>query len=105
MMPPASLSNSFASFQKALGLAAQGVWLIPAIAFSAGCGKAPRVTGDSSPPTQGGNWFEDFTARSGIAFTHQVETSGNYLFSESMGSGGAFLDFDNDGRLDVYLIH
>jgi hypothetical protein len=50
-------------------------------------------------------WFEDFTGPSGIAFVHEVETSGHYLFSESIGSGGAFLDFDNDGRLDVYLIH
>lgn len=45
------------------------------------------------------------SGRSGIAFVHQVETSGKYLFSESIGSGGAVLDFDNDGRLDVYLIH
>ena len=54
---------------------------------------------------RGPNWFEDFTARAGVRFVHQVETSGLYLFSESIGSGGAFLDFDNDGRLDLYLIH
>jgi hypothetical protein len=71
----------------------------------AGCRQEnPRE--DTSPAAAAGpGWFEDFTGRSGIAFVHQVETSGNYLFSESIGSGGAVLDFDNDGRLDVYLIH
>ena len=49
--------------------------------------------------------FEEVTAPSGLDFVHQVETSGKYLFSESIGSGGAFLDFDNDGLLDIYLIH
>src|SRR5207249_3417311 len=47
----------------------------------------------------------EFGDRVGLRFTHEVETSGEYLFSEAMGSGAAFLDFDNDGRLDVYLIH
>ena len=40
-----------------------------------------------------------------MRFIHEVETSGHILFSESIGSGAAFLDFDNDGRLDIYLIH
>ena len=50
-------------------------------------------------------WFEDFTEQAGVRFVHEVEVSGKYLFSESIGSGGAFFDFNQDGRLDIYLIH
>lgn len=63
-----------------------------------GCGRDREQP--SAPP-----WFEDITERTGIHFTHQVTTSGRHLFHESIGSGVAVLDFDNDGRLDLYLIH
>lgn len=79
-------------------------WVI-ALVLTGGCGNDSHRAGSQSSLTRGPSWFEDFTERSGVRFVHQVETSGRYLFSESIGSGGAFLDFDNDGRLDVYLIH
>jgi len=64
---------------------------------------ACRPTGPGNP-AQTQAWFEDVTARSGLQFVHQVETSGQFLFSETMGSGAAWIDFDQDGRLDVFLI-
>ena len=80
-------------------------WLacLTLLTIAAGCGSDPRP--GNKPSGQSHDWFEDVTARAKLRFVHQVETSGRYLFSESIGSGGAFLDFDNDGRLDVYLIH
>src|SRR5262245_55044446 len=73
-----------------------------------GCERPATTSSERGTPSAGPPavpWFEDATTRSGVVFTHEVETSGRYLFAESMGSGAACLDFDNDGRLDLYLIH
>jgi enediyne biosynthesis protein E4 len=49
--------------------------------------------------------FVDTTAASGIRFLHQApRTSRKYLL-ETMGSGVALFDCDNDGRLDVFLVN
>src|SRR5688572_16645709 len=49
-------------------------------------------------------WFADVTDSSGLRFIHQSGATGKYLMTEQIGSGAALFDFDNDGRLDVYLI-
>src|SRR5262245_14579382 len=80
--------------------------LLLSLLLALGCKKSAEVSGQlpAQRDERAALWFEDATARTGPDFIHQVETSGNYLVSESLGSGGAFLDFDNDGRLDIYLI-
>src|SRR5678816_1538588 len=50
-------------------------------------------------------WFEDITRAVGLDFKHESGAAGSYFVPESIGSGGALFDFDNDGRLDIYLIH
>ncbi|MDE0554793.1 MAG: VCBS repeat-containing protein, partial [Candidatus Poribacteria bacterium] len=49
--------------------------------------------------------FVDVTAGSGIDFRHINGAEGAYHLPETLGSGGAFLDVDNDGYLDVYLVN
>ena len=49
-------------------------------------------------------WFEDITREAGIDFVHDTGPKGRYLVPEQMGSGAAFFDYDNDGRLDIYLV-
>lgn len=48
--------------------------------------------------------FRDVTAESGIDFTHRHGGTGRKYLPETMGAGGAALDFDSDGLLDVYLV-
>jgi hypothetical protein len=49
--------------------------------------------------------FLDVTAAAGIHFEYQAShTSKKYLI-ETMGSGVALFDYDNDGRLDIFVVN
>ncbi|MCS6977394.1 MAG: CRTAC1 family protein [Gemmatales bacterium] len=76
-------------------------WLLLSTAVS--CKTEP--TSSSSLPIVGTPWFEDVTVRVGLEFVHDPGPVGTYFFPQIMGSGGAVLDFDNDGRLDLLLLH
>lgn len=47
----------------------------------------------------------DVTAEAGINFKHTHGGAGERYYVETMGSGCAFLDYDNDGDLDIYLVN
>src|SRR5262245_63621067 len=47
--------------------------------------------------------FRDVARAWGISWTHDMGLSGQRMMVETMGSGGGFLDIDNDGDLDIYL--
>ena len=49
--------------------------------------------------------FTDVTAQAGIRWTHVNGATEEKFLIETMGGGGAFLDFDNDGWLDIYLVN
>jgi hypothetical protein len=67
---------------------------------AAGCRPTAPPVAEEPPP----GWFRDVTADVGLGFTHDAGPGGAYFLPEVMGSGAAVLDFDNDGRLDVYLV-
>jgi len=48
--------------------------------------------------------FADVTAQSGVNFVHVSSPEKRYIV-ESMSGGVALLDYDNDGRLDIYLVN
>jgi len=52
----------------------------------------------------GENVFTDITAEAGIRWKHVSGESKDRYLIETMGGGVAFLDFDNDGLLDICLI-
>ena len=49
--------------------------------------------------------FKDITVESGIHFVHENGAYGDKLLPETMGSGCAFFDYDNDGRPDLLFIN
>ncbi|HEV2494987.1 MAG TPA: CRTAC1 family protein [Terriglobia bacterium] len=44
-------------------------------------------------------------AQSGIAWVHHNGRSSEYYLPETTGAGCAFLDYDNDGWMDIYLVN
>lgn len=49
--------------------------------------------------------FTDITEAAGLDFIHENGAEGEKLLPETMGGGGAFLDFDNDGDQDLLCIN
>jgi hypothetical protein len=47
--------------------------------------------------------FTDATAALGLDFRHENSATSNKYLVETMGGGVALLDYDNDGRLDVFF--
>jgi hypothetical protein len=57
--------------------------------------------GKASPA---GAWFVDAAPAVGLDFVHRSGRTGQFYFPEISGAGGGFVDYDNDGDLDAYLV-
>jgi enediyne biosynthesis protein E4 len=56
------------------------------------------------PPVVPVALFADVAVQAGIHFNHTNGATGNFRFVEFSPAGCAFLDYDNDGRLDILLL-
>lgn len=95
------------------GVRCSGLRIVAAAAaFFALCScraSGPERLGDSSPPASRAPGasaivYEDVTLQSGIRFRHNTGAAGSKYLPETMGSGCAFLDVDNDGWQDALLV-
>lgn len=62
--------------------------------------KSARAEGPLSSPT-----FSDVTAGAGIQFLHESSRTPQKYLIETMGAGVAWLDFDQDGFLDLFFVN
>jgi hypothetical protein len=65
----------------------------------------PLAASANLPRPSGSIEFTDVTAQSGIHFKHNSGAFGKKYLPETMGSGVCFLDYDNDGWQDIFLVN
>jgi enediyne biosynthesis protein E4 len=83
-------------------------WVI--ILLLASCTSANKNSPDNqlavvSLPDPGEDFFLDITEFSGIHFRHSIGDHHLSNLVESVGGGAAFIDFDQDGFLDLYVVN
>src|SRR5215212_5805115 len=66
----------------------------------------PSPSPSPTPPRPSGAIeFTDVTSEAGIRFKHNSGAFGKKYLPETIGAGGAFLDYDNDGWQDILLVN
>ncbi len=84
------------------GVGVAGGWLYERRHPARGPFRAPGTPRASEPfPVR----LVDVTREAGVVFQHNSGSFGKKYLPETLGSGCAFLDYDNDGWLDILLIN
>ena len=58
-----------------------------------------------NPAASSGVTFRDITQQAGIRFVHNNGAFGKKFLPETLGPGVAFIDYDNDGFPDIFLVN
>ena len=64
---------------------------------------AKKISASDRPTATAPGHFVDVTEKLGIHFRHQASPTSKKYLLETMGSGVALFDYDNDGRLDIFF--
>jgi enediyne biosynthesis protein E4 len=76
-----------------------------ALAVVAFLAKHASVAAQPGAPDAPSVTFRDITQQAGIRFTHNTGAFGKKYLPETMGPGVAFIDYDNDGWPDIFLVN
>ena len=97
MVPSRQMTRSRFSFSRREFLqlvALSGIGAAPALNLSRGILQAAPPTFEEIPPSV-----------SGITWVHDNAMSADRYLPETMGPGVAFLDYDNDGWMDIFMVN
>src|SRR5438128_5742780 len=85
----------------------RAVFFVSFVLISSGCKneRATAVTPVTQKQPAAPVQFTDIAGTVGVRFKHTNGAGRNYYLAETMGSGCAFLDYDGDGRLDLFLVN
>ncbi len=73
---------------------------------AAAVSKQPAASNSLEPHRPSGPInFADITSQAGIHFVHNSGAFGKKYLPETMGSGVCFIDYDNDGWQDIFLVN
>ncbi|HZY89884.1 MAG TPA: CRTAC1 family protein [Gemmataceae bacterium] len=86
-------------------LARNGLAFVLALAPAVALGGCQRPATVPAPEASGPVLFRDVTEEVGLSFVHDAGPVGAFFMPQIVGSGAALFDYDNDGRLDLYLLH
>src|SRR6478735_1117670 len=70
------------------------------LGISVAVAQLPLLSGNDAPIA-----FADIAADAGIRFVHAGSPTSQKYLIETMGAGVAMLDYDNDGRLDLFFVN
>ncbi|MGB5438975.1 MAG: VCBS repeat-containing protein, partial [Gammaproteobacteria bacterium] len=77
----------------------------PAVSIEETVVAGPVIDERVPPQTPPRVFFRDITTEAGINFVHTNGAYGDKLMPETLGSGAAFLDYDNDADQDLLLVN
>ncbi len=91
-------------------IAAGSFWYLgrdrtPTVSIEEAVVTGPVVTAHTTPQSPPAVVFRDITTAAGIDFVHTNGAYGDKLMPETIGSGAAFFDYDNDADQDLLLVN
>ncbi|HSE98875.1 MAG TPA: VCBS repeat-containing protein, partial [Blastocatellia bacterium] len=98
----AAILSSGAAFE-AIAVSSQQREQRPAQGRSYSSGDPAKQPPPAPPQSPSPVTFTDITAQCGVGFKHSASTTSQKYLLETMGGGVALIDYDNDGRLDLFF--
>lgn len=81
------------------------ILIVSIIIFSSGCKSGKKQAGNSEPfvPPPNDEYFQEISESIGLRFVHSIGDDELTNIIESSCGGAAFLDYDRDGFIDIYV--